>query len=121
MSSTNTLYLVINDENVRRVSCHHFSDEAMQALVQWGVTKVPHYLRHLPDRNSRLFPGYDTAIEIMLGGGATLGGSRDDLEGMALMYIKDSRESRVAVTTSEKANEVTEVFRRLGQEVQRVN
>ena len=121
MNSANTLYLVIYDENVRRLSLDYCSDKAMQTLAQLGVTKVQHYLRHLPDRDSIFFPRYDTTIEIMLGGGGTLGGTRDNLEGMARIYIKDSRGSRVAVTTSEKADEVTEVFKRLDQQVQRVN
>ena len=121
MNSANTLYLVIYDENVRRLSLDYCSDKAMQTLAQLGVTKVPHYLRHLPNRDSRLFPRYDTAIEIMLGGESTLGETRYNLEEMARIYIKDSRGSRVAVTTSEKADEVTEVFKRLDQQVQRVN
>jgi len=117
--TTNLLYLVVNDTGERSISGHHFSSATADALAKKGLKEVTHYLRHLPD--VEFGEGYNTAIEIKLGGGIILGECREDLEGMAGNYVKDSVAPRVAVTTSEKADEAAQVFEALGQKVERVN
>lgn len=112
-SSSGLLFLVVNDN---RDTCfgQPFPQGTQDLLRTKGIERIAHYLTHFPDYR---YGHYNTAIQVLE---ATLGGTRDDLEYLARVYVHDSKGHRIAITTSEQAQKVTDIFQTLGLQVERV-